>query len=104
MPVGGQPGNKNATKNKPWSDAIAKFADQNPEKRDKVIEKLYEMAIDGNLLAIKEIIDRVDGKAMQAVSINRVDDLSEWPTETLWERYKELQHQESVLESEKAPI
>ena len=70
MQSGGQPGNKNATKNKPWSEAIAKFATQNPDKRDKVIEKLFDMALEGNMLAIKEIVDRTDGKAIQGVELD----------------------------------
>ena len=75
MPAGAPLGNKNATKGKPWSEAIAKFATQNPNKRDKVIEKLYQMAEDGDLTAIKEIIDRVEGKPKQSVDLTH--DLSE---------------------------
>lgn len=60
-------GNNNAAKNKPWRDAISKFAKQNPDKRDKVIEKLYQMAVDGDMAAIREIIDRTEGKAVQAI-------------------------------------
>lgn len=69
MPAGAPKGNNNAGKNKPWSDAIAKFATQNPNKRDKVIEKLYEQAIDGDLAAIREIIDRTEGKASQSMEL-----------------------------------
>jgi len=89
MEIGGQLGNKNATKSKPWSEAIAKFAKQNPDKRDKLIAKLYEMALEGNMLAIKEIVDRTDGKAIQGVEVDvavtehrvissKAMDLSEW--------------------------
>jgi len=90
MRAGGQAGNKNATKNKPWSEAIYKFSVQNPDKREKIIEKLFEMAAQGNMQAIKEIMDRVDGKALQAISVNDADDIAELPTEALWERLREL--------------
>lgn len=63
-------GNRNGTKNKPWSEAITKFAIQNPDKREKVIEKLFDMAVEGNMLAIKEIVDRTDGKAIQGMEID----------------------------------
>ena len=90
MNRGGQLGNKNATKSKPWSEAIYKFSVQNPDKKEKIIEKLFEMAAEGDMRAIKEIMDRVDGKALQAISVKGDNDLSEVPTEVLWERYKEL--------------
>lgn len=67
---GAQPGNINGAKNKPWSEAITKFGIQNPNKRDKVIEKLFDMALDGNMLAIKEIVDRTDGKAIQGMELD----------------------------------
>lgn len=69
MQSGGQPNNTNGTKNKPWSEAITKFGTQNPNQRDKVIEKLYGMAVAGDMAAIKEIIDRTDGKAIQGMEI-----------------------------------
>ena len=92
MPGGAPVGNNNATKNKPWSDAIRKFATQNPNKRDKVIEKLYQMAEDGDLLAIKEIIDRTEGKAAQSMAITGHLSTSDMTTEELMEAWRELQN------------
>lgn len=83
MESGGQPGNNNAGKNKPWSEAIAKFATQNPNKRDKVIEKLYEQALEGKLDAIKEIMDRTEGKPRQSLEVTANVLASEMPTEEL---------------------
>lgn len=66
--AGGAPkGNTNATKNKAWSDAIRKHAIQN-KCYDKAAKKLWEMAIGGDIAALKEAGDRTDGKA--AISIN----------------------------------
>ena len=67
MKRGGQPGNNNAPKGKLFTDALVKFAKQNPDKRDRVIAKIYDMALDGNMMAIKEIIDRVEGKPKQSI-------------------------------------
>ena len=67
MKRGGQPGNNNAAKGKLFTDALVKFAKQNPDKRDRVIAKIYDMALDGNMMAIKEIIDRVEGKPKQSI-------------------------------------
>jgi len=63
-------GNNNAGKTKPWSDAITRYTVQHPDKRRKVIAKLFEMAEDGNMLAIKEIVDRTDGKAIQGMELD----------------------------------
>ena len=67
MKRGGQPGNNNAGKGKLFTDALVKFAKQNPGKRARVIAKIYDMALDGNMMAIKEIIDRVEGKPKQSI-------------------------------------
>lgn len=72
---GGQPGNNNAGKNKDWRNAI-KWALENHErsKTDKakalrdVATKLIDSALDGDLSAIKELGDRVDGKAAQEIT------------------------------------
>ncbi len=70
---GGQPGNNNATKNKPWQDALRKMAmrptdekdDEGKTKRklEKIAETVVESAISGDLAAAKEIGDRLDGKS-----------------------------------------
>ena len=66
---GGQLGNKNATKNKLFLDQIKRHLTQNPKKLEKIVEGLVEAAMDQESWAVKEIMDRVDGKAHQSTSI-----------------------------------
>jgi len=66
MPVGGQPGNNNAGKGKMMRSVIK----QRLEERQAAVliaDALIEKAIDGDLGAIKEVNDRLDGKAPQAI-------------------------------------
>lgn len=64
---GGQIGNKNAQKPRIWSDALRKYAVQNPEELNKAVKTLFDKACDGDVSAAKEIADRLEGKAVQAV-------------------------------------
>lgn len=66
---GGQPGNKNGAKNRPWAEAInrALLAD-NGKKLRALAEKIIEKALEGDVPAMREVGDRVDGKAIQALS------------------------------------
>ena len=41
---------------------------QNPEKIKKIVVALVDKAIDGDLSAIKEVFDRVDGKVVNQVN------------------------------------
>jgi len=41
---------------------------QNPEKMKKIVVALVNKAIDGDLSAIKEVFDRVDGKVVNQVN------------------------------------
>ena len=66
---GGQPGNNNATKNKPFYDAIRRALVQNPHKMANIVDKVIEKAEEGEAWAVKEIADRLDGKAHQSTSI-----------------------------------
>lgn len=72
-------GNQNATKSKLWRDALdRRLRDYDKGKGDSKIEhywalqaiadKLIEAALEGDMQAIKEIGDRVDGKAVQAIA------------------------------------
>jgi hypothetical protein len=60
-------GNKNATKNKYWSDALRKYITQNPSELEKAAEAIFAKAKEGDVQAIKEIGDRLEGKAVQRV-------------------------------------
>ena len=43
---------------------------QNPEKVKKIIQALIDKAISGDMAAIREVFDRVDGKVAQQNNIN----------------------------------
>lgn len=64
---GGQTGNKNAEKPRIWSDALRKYAVQNPKDVEKAVQTLWKKAADGDVQAAKEIADRLEGKAVQSV-------------------------------------
>jgi hypothetical protein len=71
---GGQPGNKNAKKGKLFYDQLRKVLVQEDSRRLRTIaQKLVDAAESGEAWAVKEIMDRVDGKAVQATEISGVD-------------------------------
>lgn len=62
-------GNKNATKNKAWDEALRRAIVQDDGKRLRAAaEKLLDKAAEGEMFAIKELADRLDGKAAQTIS------------------------------------
>ena len=62
-------GNKNATKNKPWAEALARINTQSDgAKMRQLAEKVWDMALAGEVQAIKEIAERSDGKAVQPLA------------------------------------
>ena len=73
--VGAPIGNTNSSKEKRiWGNIIKKLAVQEDYKRLHIIaEALYEKASDGDLGAIKEIGDRLDGKAIAVTEIGGID-------------------------------
>ena len=64
--------NQNARKHsRVWADIVRKLAVQEDYKRlHKVAESLFKKAEDGDLTAIKELGDRLDGKALQEIGGN----------------------------------
>ena len=66
-------GNKNNTKNKPWADALrramARYGDGKKNALNLIAEQTVELAVNGEMWAIKEIGDRTDGKAAQSVTV-----------------------------------
>lgn len=61
-------GNKNATKNKPWSEAINRvLLAEDGKKLRALAEKLVEKALEGDVQAIKEVGDRQEGKPAQTL-------------------------------------
>ena len=69
----GQSGNPSGTKpNKPWREAINRAlarAEQSADFRDlnKLADRLLELASSGDIAALKEVGDRLDGKPAQAI-------------------------------------
>ena len=67
---GGQPGNKNAVKNRPWAEAINRVLLANDGAKMRALaEKIVEKALEGDVAALKEVGDRSDGKPAQQVQI-----------------------------------
>ena len=69
-------GNKNATKSKPWSDAIRRAIARYDAKRDEDAKFLNVLAdqllidcINGEKSALDELTNRLDGKAAQSVTV-----------------------------------
>jgi|ERR1041384_4839141 hypothetical protein len=77
---GGQPGNQNGKNKKIWSDAIkralekiqAGYGTEGVKMLDVAAEALVRKAIEGDVTALKELGDRIEGKAVQPTS--HVDD------------------------------
>lgn len=59
---------------KPWRDAIRLAANRPGEDGRKklalIAEKVVDAAVEGDLVAAKEVGDRLDGKAMQPIQHN----------------------------------
>ena len=73
--VGAPVGNTNSSKNnRIWANTIRKLAVQEDYRRIHAIaEKLYEKAAEGDLGAIKEVGDRLDGKAIATQELTGPD-------------------------------
>lgn len=70
--AGAPKGNKNSTLDKRmWSSAIKRaIAQRDPDALRKLADKLFDMALEGDLQAMKEIGDRLEGKPVQATEIS----------------------------------
>jgi len=66
MPGGAPKGNSNAAKAKRLSKALQdRLAERN--KQQDLMDALLDKALDGDIAAIKEVFDRIDGKPKQAI-------------------------------------
>jgi hypothetical protein len=63
----------NRAKGKRWQSVIARRLEA-LQAMEKVADALITEAITGNIAAIKEIGDRIDGKSVQGVDIGLQDD------------------------------
>ncbi len=81
MNKGGAPkGNNNGAKSKRLSSMLqARLAER--EQEQELMDTLLGLALDGDLGAIKEVFDRIDGKAKQSIdveaTVKRFDELSD---------------------------
>lgn len=66
-------GNQNAVKGNRWADAINRALEKRSrvaqvEAIDELAERLLEKCDEGDMTALKELGDRLDGKAHQSIS------------------------------------
>jgi hypothetical protein len=78
---GGQPGNNNASKGKPWRDAIDRALAAREKSRvdgkkalDLLAEELLKKCDDGDMTALKELGDRVEGRPAQSLTVSGDED------------------------------
>ena len=72
--MGAPVGNTNAQKGKMWNDALRRAIVQDDHKRVRqAVEKLLDLAADGEPWAIKELADRLDGRPAQLTTLENSD-------------------------------
>ena len=64
---GAQPGNNNGQKTRIWSDAIRK-AVLSGKKLDSLANAIINAALSGDVAALREIGDRLEGKVVQQIA------------------------------------
>ena len=70
-------GNQNASKKQRWiSDALRRKFTQDPLLADKLAQKMIDDGLAGNLLALRELLDRTEGKVPQGIIGGDEDDPS----------------------------
>jgi hypothetical protein len=70
---GGQPGNNNAGKGRHLSKLLADRLAERAQAQE-LMDVLLEKALTGDMMAIKEVFDRIDGKPKQAIVGGDEDD------------------------------
>lgn len=66
--AGAPKGNTNATKAKRLSSVLQRRMEERKDE-DNLMNVLLDKALEGDLPAIKEVFDRIDGKAKQSIDI-----------------------------------
>ncbi len=66
-------GNTNAVKGKMFYDKLRKVLTQEPQKLENIVKQLITQAEQGEAWAVKEVIDRLDGKAVQTTQMENAD-------------------------------
>lgn len=86
-------GNKNASHDKPWSDAIRRALLANDGKKLRAIaEKVVEKAEEGDMAAIREIGDRIEGRPRQQMEVTGADGKDLIPPTDMLEVARRLGH------------
>ena len=73
MSTGAPLGNKNASKSRMFSDRLRMVLTQEPHRLRTIAEQLVSKAEEGEPWAIKELMDRLEGKAHQSTSLESAD-------------------------------
>lgn len=63
--------------NRLWGETLRRIAAQDPQKLRRIAEALYARAEEGDIQAVKEIGDRLDGKPGQEMDITHRGGLAE---------------------------
>lgn len=66
-------GNTNAIKGKMFYDKLRRRLTQEPHRLERIVGELITQAEAGEPWAVKEIIDRLDGKAVQTTEMQNSD-------------------------------
>jgi hypothetical protein len=66
-------GNANAVKGKMFYDKLRKRLTQEPHRLERIVNELITQAESGEAWAVKEVIDRLDGKAIQTTEMQNSD-------------------------------
>jgi hypothetical protein len=66
-------GNTNAIKGKMFYDKLRKVLVQEPHRLESIVNQLITQAETGEAWAVKEVIDRLDGKAVQTTEMQNSD-------------------------------
>ena len=65
---GAPEGNKNAVKNRPWAEALNRaLLAEDGKKLRALADRIIDKALEGDVQALKEVGDRMDGKPAQAL-------------------------------------
>jgi len=73
MSAGAPTGNKNASKSRMFSDRLRMVLTQEPHRLRTIAEQLVSKAEEGEPWAIRELMDRLEGKAHQSTSLESAD-------------------------------
>lgn len=74
---------------KPWREAIMLALKRGDGTINRIADRLVQMALDGDMMAIREIADRLDGKAVQPTEVISTEVVSD-PQDLALERLHDI--------------